>query len=153
MKSIKINFIDPKINGIDYTVYEGMWDKKPDLDKIKPVSSGRVYQFHVKDIKKREDHIAIVFKSNLEIDHDGDYVFYSSANDGSVLYLDNKVVVDNIDYFGEKNDSGKIKLKKGLHSIKIIYHENTGSESININIEGPNLTKQPIPPYKLFFGN
>ena len=150
MKSIKINFIDPKINGIDYTVYEGMWDKKPDLDKIKPVSSGRVYRFDVNSIKKREDHIAIIFKSNLEIDHDGDYIFYSSANDGSVLYINNKVVVDNAGYFGRKTDNGKVNLKKGRHSIKVIYYENTGSETIDVNIEGPNLAKQPIPPYKLF---
>lgn len=152
VKNIKVNFIDPEVNGIDYTVYEGMWDKKPDLDKIKPVSSGRTYRFNVNNIEKREDYIAIIFKSNLEIDHDGDYTFYSSANDGSVLYLDSKVVVDNAGYFGRKTDNGKIYLKKGLHSIKVIYFENTGSESIDVNIEGPSLTKQPIPPYKLFFG-
>ena len=76
-----------------------MWDKKPDLDKLEPISSGRVYSFHVKNIKTREDHIAVIFKSNLEIDLDGDYIFYSSANDGSVIYLDNKVVVDNAGYF------------------------------------------------------
>ncbi|NOX65074.1 MAG: hypothetical protein GXO85_04565, partial [Chlorobi bacterium] len=72
-------------------------------------------------------------------------------NDGSVLYLDNKVVVDNAGYFGKKVDNGKITLKKGRHSLKVIYYENTGTESIDVNIEGPNLTKQPIPPYKLFF--
>jgi alpha-L-rhamnosidase len=151
VKSIAVNFVDPSVNGIDYTVYEGMWDKKPDLDKIKPVSSGRVNRFHVKNIEKREDHIAIIFKSNLHIDDDGDYIFYSNANDGSVLYLDNKVVVDNAGYFGPKVDSGKIQLQKGRHFIKVLYFENTGSESINVYIEGPNLTKQPIPPYKLFF--
>ncbi len=59
--------------------------------------------------------------------------------------------MDNAGYFGEKTDSGKIALKKGRHVIKIIYYENSGSESIDINIEGPNLAKQPIPPDKLFF--
>lgn len=152
VKTTKVNFIDPKVNGIDYTVYEGMWDKKPDLDKLTQVSSGRVYQFDVNSTKKREDHIAIIFKSNLEIDLDGDYTFYSLANDGSVLYLDGKVVVDNAGYFGVKTDSGKIQLQKGRHSIKVIYYENTGSETMDVNIKGPNLTKQPIPPYKLFFG-
>ncbi|MEN8193999.1 MAG: family 78 glycoside hydrolase catalytic domain, partial [Bacteroidota bacterium] len=141
VKSIKVNFIDPKINGIEYAVYEGMWDKKPDLDKLKLVSSGKVYQFHVKNIKKRDDHIAIIFKSILEIDQDGDYIFYSSANDGSLLYLDDKVVVDNAGYFGNKTDNGKIYLQKGRHLIKVLYFENTGSESINVDIEGPNLVK------------
>ena len=151
VKTIPVNFVDPSINGINFTVYEGMWGKKPDLDKIIPVSSGKVNRFDVKNIKKREDHIAILFESNVEIDDEGEYTFYSSANDGSVLYIENKVVVDNAGYFGKKVDNGKIYLKKGRHFIKVFYFENTGSETIDVNIEGPNLTKQPIPPYKLFF--
>lgn len=151
VKTILVNFVDPLINGINFTVYEGIWEKKPDLDKIKPVSSGRVNRFNVKNIKKREDHIAIIFESNIEIDYDGEYTFYSLANDGSVLSIDNKVVVDNAGYLGGKVHSGKVHLKQGRHFIKVLYFENTGSESIDVNIEGPNLAKQPIPPYKLFF--
>lgn len=151
IKRVKINFIDPKINGINYTVYEGMWNKKPDLDKIELVSNGRTFRFKVKNIEKREDHIVVIFESNLEIDFDGDYIFYSSANDGSLLYLNDKIVVDNAGYFGKKTDKGKIYLKKGRHKIKVIYFENTGSESIDVRIEGPNLNKQSIPPFKLFY--
>ncbi len=151
IKSGKVNFINPRINGINYTVYEEMWDRKPDLDKIELVSNGRTFRFKVKDIEKREDHIVVIFESNLEVDFDGDYIFYSSANDGSLLYLNDKLVVDNAGYFGRKTDNGKIHLNKGRHKIKVIYFENTGSESIDVRIEGPNLRKQPIPPFKLFF--
>ena len=127
-----------------------MWDRKPDLDKIELVSNGRTFRFKVKDIEKREDHIVVIFESNLEIDYEGDYIFYSSANDGSLLYLNDKLVIDNASYFGKKTDKGKIYLKKGRHKIKVIYFENTGSESIDVRIEGPNLSKRPIPPFKLF---
>ena len=67
VKSTAVNFIDPEINGIDYTVYEGMWDKKPDLADLKPVSTGKIHRIDVKNIKKREDHIAIIFKSDLKL--------------------------------------------------------------------------------------
>ncbi|NOY59807.1 MAG: phosphodiesterase, partial [Calditrichaeota bacterium] len=108
VKSVPINFVDPKINGINYTVYEGEWKDRPDIKKITPVSSGRVYQFHVKPIKRREDYVAVIFKSYIEIDVGGDYTFYSSANDGSVLSIDGTVVVDNAGYSGKKVDNGKI---------------------------------------------
>jgi alpha-L-rhamnosidase len=150
IKSTSVNFINPLIHGIQYRVYEGAWEERPELELTKPVSSGRIDGFHVEDIEKREDYVAIVFTSHLEIDADGDYVFYSSANDGSVLYLDHAIVVDNAGYHGKKVYSGKIYLQKGRHPIKVLYFENTGSESIDVYIEGPNLRKQPIPPYKLF---
>jgi len=149
-KTISVNFADPKINGINYTVYEGEWDKKPDIDIITPVSKGKTYRFKVKDIKKREDYIAVIFESYLEIDKDGKYTFYSRANDGSVLYIDDKVVVDNAGYFGRKTDKGAIRLQKGRHFIKILYFENDGSESIDVYMEGLGMAKQAIPPYKLF---
>ena len=151
IKSENICFVDPKINGIKYTVYEGHWDERPDLEKLIPVSSGHSFQFNVSDIKKREDYIAVIFEGIIEISDDGEYIFYSSANDGSLLYVDNKVVVDNAGYFGEKFDHGSIELKKGRHLIKVLYFENTGTESIDVLIEGPGLEKQPIPPNKLFY--
>ncbi len=150
IKSVKVNFVDPQINGIRYTVYEGQWQKKPNLDKIVPVSYGKTYRFKVKDIKKREDYIAVIFKSYLEIEQNGTYTFYCNANDGSVLFLDNKIVVDNAGYFGRRTDKGSIRLSKGRHFVKILYYENSGSESIDVFMEGPGIEKQNIPPYKLF---
>ena len=40
-----------------------------------------------------------------------------------------------------KVESGKINLKKGRHKLEILYFENTGSESIDVFMEGPNLPK------------
>ena len=150
IKTVKVNFADPNINGINYTVYEGEWRGKPDLTKTRPVSNGKTFRFKVKNIKKREDYFAVIFQSYLEIDKSGQYTFYSSANDGSVFYIDDQVVVDNAGYFGAKTDKGKIKLQKGRHLIKILYYENSGSESLDVYMEGPGMAKQAIPPYKLF---
>jgi hypothetical protein len=151
VKTEQIHFVDPELNGLKYTVFEGKWDKKPDLKSITPVSSGRIFQFDVRYIPKREDHVAIVFEGYVEIDYEGKYTFYSSANDGSVLYIDAMPVVDNAGYFGDKVDSGVIHLKEGHHYIKVLYYENTGTESIDVLIEGPGLKKQPIPSNKLFY--
>lgn len=151
VKGATITFVDPGRNGIAYAVYEGEWDERPDLAFSEPVSRGKTYRFEVGMIEKREDHVAIVFESNLEIGAAGDYTFYSSANDGSVLYLDGGVVVDDAGYFGTKANSGQVRLQPGRHPIRIVYFENTGSESLDVYIEGPGLPKQPIPPDKLFF--
>ena len=150
MKSEKVRFIDPEINGLKYTVYEGEWDERPDINTLKAVSSGKQYDFNVNRIKKREDYIAIVFEGYIQIDDPGLYTFYSSANDGSWLYIDNKLVVNNTgdNYSGKQN--GKITLNKGKFPIKVIYYENDGTESLHVAYQRQGENRQAIQPNMLF---
>lgn len=150
IKTENIKFVDPKIHGINYTVYEGEWKERPDLNNITEVSSGRQYDFDVTKIKKREDYVVIVFEGFIRVNQPGDFNFYSSANDGSWLYIDNKLVVDNTlgNHTGKENSI--IRLQQGKYPIKVIYYENSGTESLNVLMKGPGMDAQPIPPINLF---
>ena len=148
-KSTPIDFVDPNQNGLKYTVYEGDWEKRPDLNTLTAVKTGKVYQLKVDNLKSREDHFAIIFEGFIDIPHDGEYTFYSIANDGSLLYIDETIIVDNAGY-SEKKQSGKVVLNAGKHALKVLYFENTGSETIDVFIEGPGLEKQPVPAFMLF---
>ena len=149
-KTERIAFADPKKNGLHYTVLEGSWEERPDTSKLKPVSSGMVYGIDLQTIPRREDYVAVIFEGYLEIPVSGDYTFYLSANDGSVLYLDHRLVIDNAGYSGKKSSAGKINLSKGRKKIKILYFENSGSESIDLTYAGPGILKQAIPANILF---
>ena len=140
-----MTFIDPKLNGLKYTVYEGTWDKRPDLKNIKEVSTGNTFDFDVNKINKREDHVAIRFEGYVEIVQEGEYTFYASANDGSVVYIDGKIIVDNDGHIKSKTDKGSIFLSKGKHKLEVFYYENTGTESLKIELEGPGIEKQSFP--------
>jgi hypothetical protein len=149
-KTERIDFADPKKNGLHYTVLEGSWQERPDTSKLKPVSSGIVYGIDLQTIPRREDYVAVIFEGYLEIPVSGEYTFYLSANDGSVLYLDHRLVIDNAGYSGKKSSTGKINLSKGRKKIKILYFENSGSESIDLTYAGPGILKQAIPANILF---
>lgn len=146
----KVKFIDPLVNGLKYTVYEGEWDDRPDINTLTSVTSGSQYGFDVRKIKKREDYIVIIFEGFLQIDQSGKYTFYSSANDGSWLYLDDKLVVDNTGDNHSGNQTGEISLKKGKHPLKVVYYENQGTEALNVLMKGPGMEKQAIPSYALY---
>jgi alpha-L-rhamnosidase len=66
-KEMAVEFVDPKVNGLSYTVYEGMWDKRPDVELLKPVNKGKTYEINVQNISKREDHVAIILKGYIDI--------------------------------------------------------------------------------------
>ena len=143
----KVKFVDPDLNGINYTVYEGEWEQKPDISKLKEVSSGIQYDFNLDKIKMREDYFVVIFKGFIEIEKQGIYTFYSSANNGSWFYIDNKLIVDN----PSGTERGDVRLGKGKYPIKLIYFENFGTESLDVFIRGPGIEKQTIPPSILFF--
>lgn len=151
VKEKKIRFIDPQLNGLKFTVYEGTWKERPDLITINPVSTGKTFEFDVNKIKRRGDYVAIKFEGYIEIKREGQYTLYSSANDGSVVYIDDEIVVDNAGYTDVKSLKGKIDLSAGMHKLELFYYENTGTESLDFEIEGPGIEKQPFPLESLFF--
>jgi len=150
IKKVSVQFVDPAVNGLNFTVYEGDWVKRPDTTSLRPVSKGISFKFDLNKIPKREDYIAIEFNGYLDILEGGDYTFYASANDGCVLNIDSKVVVDNAGYKGKKEYSGQVKLSEGKKSFRILYYENSGSETIDIYYSGPGFDKRAIPPQLLY---
>ena len=150
IKKKNINFLDPDKNGLTYTTLEGEWEDCPDIKKLEEVKSGKVYELEVKTPKTRENHFAVVFETELNIKTKGEYTFYVEANDGGVLYIDNNLIVDEAGYSGQSQKQGRVVLKSGLHPVQIIYFENTGTESLDIYIEGPEMEKQKLSPALLF---
>jgi len=149
IQSGKVRFVDPAINGINYKVYEGEWKDKPDLSKLREVSNGRQFDFDVKRIEKREDYVAIEFYGFIQIKKAGVYSFSSWANDGSWVFINNKLMADT----PAGTLSGDIRLAEGKYPIRVIYFESTGTESLNVLMSGPGIEKQAIAESLLFFAN
>ncbi len=115
----RIDFIDTVKNGINYKYYVGEWKKLPEFKILKPDKIGKVYNFDLQEFDNLADKFAIEFNSNIEIDTDDNYTFYLMSNDGSKLFLDNKVIIDFDGLHGSSTKSGEVWLNKGIHKIKV----------------------------------
>ncbi len=144
------DFVDPNQNGIVWELYKGAFKKLPDFDKLKTTATGKVYQFGLDKINVTKHNFALRFYSNVKIDKEGEYDFYISSNDGSKLYIDNKLVVDNDGEHGPKQLSGKIKLSKGKHPIRVEYFQSGGSKVLIVFYSSNEINYQTIPGSKLF---
>ena len=97
----------------------------------------------------RQTYIAAVFEGEIEIPANGTYTFYLASDDGSKLYINNDVVVDNDGDHGVITKSGSITLTEGRHPIRVEWFNGGGGYWLGTYIEGPGMPKQIVPPSML----
>jgi len=146
----RIHFVDPKVNGLRYRMYEGKWTALPDLSGSSPQASGIAFGFDPDKLPVPRFDFALVFDGFLAVDQPGWYTFYTRSNDGSRLYIDGKMVVDNDLEHLVQERSGKLLLTAGRHPLAVVYFQSGGGRALQVLYEGPGVIKSLIPPVKLF---
>lgn len=144
-------------NGVRYKQYQGKgWKDIPNFDALQPVAEYTGHEFQVDDAKlspAQKDgsvQFGLVAESFLDIPVEGEYRFYTRSDDGSKLYVNGKMVVDNGGDHGVQERVGKIELTKGRHLIRIEHFNGSGGYWLEAYYNGPGLAKQIIPADRLF---
>ncbi len=136
------NVTNPK-PGIRYQYFEGEWDSLPDFSTLTPVKSGIVPYFSFEP-RNNQEHFGFSYTGFILIPKRSVYIFYTDSDDGSRLYIGNKLVVDNDGLHGLRQKEGSIGLNAGFHPIRVTFFENTGSDELKVYIKSPEIPKQPI---------
>ena len=144
------NFIDPQKNGLTWTLYKGSFVKLPDFSKLKASGHGSAYQFELTKLKVPETNFALQMKSYIQITSEGEYRFFISSNDGSKLYIDNQLLIDNDGEHGVKEMSKTVNLSKGKHPITVEYFQSGGRKTLLVGYSSKDIRMQPLPEYSLF---
>ncbi len=148
-KTSSLTFADPEINGLRYQYYEGDWERVPDFTSMAPVRVGIIYEIGLDHIPFKADKFGLVLKGMIEIPATALYTFYLNSNDGSKLYIDGKLVIDNDGLHGALEKEGQIDLSEGKHSLRITYFQAGGGFHLKAYISGPDPVKVIIPPSML----
>jgi alpha-L-fucosidase len=130
-------------------VYEGKWSALPDFNRLKPVSSGTISNFDIASRKGTEEY-GFVFDGLIRIPGDAIYTFYISSDDGSKLFIDDKMEIDNDGLHGMVERNSQVPLAKGFHRIKVMFFERSGGDDLQVEWKGPGIKKGEIPPSFLF---
>jgi hypothetical protein len=127
---IEIDAYDPGVNKLNFRYYEGNWNLLPDFSKLTPIKSGTTRIFDFSKIKMREDNFGVQFYGTITIPESGNYTFYLTSDDGSKLIIDDKTVIVNDGCHGDREESGKLNLTKGKHTICFDYFDCANSETL-----------------------
>ncbi|MCB1233858.1 MAG: PQQ-dependent sugar dehydrogenase [Verrucomicrobiae bacterium] len=144
-----VSAVTRQIEGLEYDYFEGEWSAVPDFDALTPVRSGVATGFGMGS-RLRDDAFAFRFRGNIEIPAGGGYTFYLNSDDGSRLWIDGALVVENDGLHAEVESSGQVTLSAGLHSIEVGFFEFYGEEILDVSVSGPGLAKRALPAAWLF---
>jgi hypothetical protein len=139
-------------NGITFRYYEvdAEWSFLPVFATLKSLKTGITFEFRIGDINETDGQYGIQFTSRIKIETPGKYRFYANSDDGSKVYIDGDLVVDNDGGHGTIERMGSVDLKPGFHDITVDYHNQAGGAWLEVMYKGPGIPKQIIPANKLF---
>ncbi|NDV95352.1 metallophosphatase [Dysgonomonas sp. 521] len=139
--------------GVEYKYYEADF-KLTHTDMIasaRLVKTGILNNFSIAPATVM-DSMAFEYKTYIKIPERGVYQFYTFSDDGSKLFIDGKVVVDNDGSHSLKRADGKIALEAGYHELRLLYFENYMGEFLEVGISSRNIREDVIPDNMFYIG-
>ena len=123
------------------------------LARMKPKDSGVVPEI-VMDVpqRKQADKFALRFTGMIHAPRSGSYTFYTRSDDGSRLYIGDRLVVNNDGKHSMREKKGSINMPAGPHPIVVTYFDNGGGDGLAVTWQGPGLKKQKISADRLTVG-
>jgi len=130
--------------GLLLEYYEGSFPGAlPDFSALTPVRSETATSFF-EGIERREDDFGFRFMGMVAIPVTGTWRFATTSDDGSMLYLDGKLVVDNRGQHPMSEAAGELHLEAGRHAIELTYFEHQGGDGLEVSWSGPGFTERPL---------
>jgi len=123
-----------KFFGLVYDYYEGSYPSLPNFSTLTPVYRGIADAINLTDIPVRSDNFAIRYTGYLQIYQESLYKLSLNSDDGSKLYMGNKLIINNDGNHPMTEVSGKVALSPGYYPITIEYFEAVGGQDIIFSI-------------------
>ncbi len=119
-------------------------ERKPDLRRV----DRQINYEQTADVfpgTDMSDHFYVRWLGRIKIPRDGKFTFFTESDDGSRLWIDGKLVVDNGGLHAMEEKSGEVQLKAGDHDLKVELFENDGDVGCKLSWEAPNAAKEILP--------
>jgi len=132
--------------GISYIKYASGWEQKPVLSSA---GTGESEQIMLPEFS-HDKLFGMEFEGYLDIPRDGVFSMFTYSNGSSMLYIDGKEIVDNGGRHTLRERVGFAALRKGIHSLKVIWFTGVAGSDLDVYIKGPGMEKQRLPASMIF---
>ncbi len=137
--SVRIYYIGEGISRLPKLVK----GQTPNVSHVLPVLDLRTERG---DFGTAEDEFLTHVDGWIEIEQPGIYGFRLVSDDGSRLFLDDKLVVDHDGLHGSTEMDAQVTLTKGRHKLFVEHFENGGGEQLTLSWRPPGSTAWSVVP-------
>ena len=135
----------PGFQGRFYYMRKHM-DRAPNLSSRKPnairisetIDYSSLDDFQVVAPDFPQDYFAGVWQGVFQVERAGQYTFSSISEDGSHVWVDSYMVVDNGGMHAAQKVSNSVRLGRGYHSLRADFFKNAGGAMVVVQWKGPD---------------
>lgn len=118
--------------GIVRDVIRGDFDSVKGMAGKQPTTSGTVDSIGLLELDKLE-YVGARFKAVIKVDMDDVYTFNLLSDDGAVLKVDGKMVVDHDGLHSPSEKLGQVALARGPHLLEVVWFNKTGGSALAVS--------------------
>jgi PA14 domain-containing protein/Fn3 domain-containing protein len=144
--SVQVSNLKP---GLSYFYYEL---EQPTFDHMVPgaiAKNGVVPYFNIFQAEQ-EDNFGFYFEGYLKVEKDDVYTLSTISDDGSLLFLNDELLVDNGGKHAMIEKEARVALRKGYHKIAVKFFESNGGHGLRVLYGQGNQEKKEISEKVLF---
>jgi hexosaminidase len=130
--------------GLRANFFKGLFKVVNEIKAAKPQESFVVSTIQVPE-QAKADQFGVQFQGFLDIPETGIYTFYLTCDDGGVLRVADRLVVDNDGLHSAIEKSGQIALEKGLQPLALDFVEGGGGYKLVLKYSKNGSPPQDIP--------
>lgn len=134
--------------GVSYTYYEGDFTTTGKmLRKGKLIEKGTMPQIEI-PADSLKDHFGYEFKGLFKAEATGKYMFIVKSDDGAVLYIDGRKVIDVDGSHSESLRKIVVPLAVGYHDIRLLYFEDCEDQTLEVTVRDSAFEPKPLKLYQ-----
>jgi len=126
--------------GLRRQSFSGKWNELPDFSAL------ALSETHVVDeiAPLRAEFVGCRFSGLIEVPATGLVRFVLASDDGSRLWIDGELVVDNDGLHGTLEQSGVVALAAGFHALRLDWFNRTGTAELSLRMGPAEAAPTPI---------
>ena len=127
-----------------FALFDGTFASVHSIERGTQAAAGIANSFDLQQFGRAVNY-GIRLAGYLKVEADGYYQFAVESDDGSLLQIDDEVVVDNDGNHASRRVTGHIPLRQGFHKIKLLYFQSEGDVALRVSWGASGGELQPLP--------
>jgi len=130
--------------GLRYAYMEGSFGSVFEAVEATPTRYGLTPRVQLTG-EEDPEHFGLRFDGYLQVPEDGLYKFELTSDDGSYLYVNNNLLIDNDGRHSAVGKTGTIALAAGHHRLGVWYFQSAGGRALSLHVRRGDGPFEPVP--------